>query len=327
MIADTVFIFLALFRMIDCPVHFAPLQGYTDAPYRNFFHRFFGGVDTYYTPFIRMEKGMEFRKKELRDVEPSENSVPGLIPQAIASVPEELRKIVQMLSDKGYNHINLNLGCPFPLLAGRHKGSGILPFPDEVRDLLETLKEFPGISYSVKMRLGWNDPDEALRLLPLFEKFPVSRIILHPRLGVQQYKGTVDMNAFTRFYEACPIPLIYNGDLKTTAEIETVLTGYPRLSGIMIGRGLLADPALALACKSGKKLPDDEYRDRLLQFHNALLQHYSSHYQGGDHQVLTKMKTLWEYLCPDADKKLRKRILKSNKLDVYQCAVQEIFRG
>lgn len=313
--------------MIDCPIHFAPLQGYTDAPYRNFFHQFFGGVDTYYTPFIRVEKSFEFRKRELRDVEPSENRVPDLVPQAIASVPEELRLIVQMLSDKGYDRVDLNLGCPFPLLAGRHKGSGILPFPAEVEDLLKTLEEFPGISFSVKMRLGWNDPDEALRLLPLFEKFPVDQITLHPRLGVQQYKGIVDMDAFTRFYEACSIPLIYNGDLKTIAEAEMIVADYPRLSGIMLGRGLLADPSLALACKSGKKMPDDEYQIRLSRLHNALLQYYSSHYQGGDHQVLTKMKTLWEYLCPEADKKLRKKILKSNKLDVYRNAVQEIFRG
>ena len=304
--------------MINCLVYFAPLQGYTDAPYRNFFHQFFGGVDAYYTPF---------RKKELRDIEPLENCVPNLIPQVIASSSEELRQMIGMLSDKNYNRVDLNLGCPFPLLAGRHKGSGILPFPDEVRKLLETFKEFPEMSFSVKMRLGWKDSEESFRLLPLFEEFPVSHIVLHPRLGIQQYKGTVDMNAFTRFYEYCPVPLIYNGDLKTVSEIERVIADYPRLSGVMIGRGLLADPSLALDCKLGERLSDEEYRMRLSQFHDALLQYYLSHYQGGDHQVLTKMKTLWEFMCPDADKKQRKRVLKANKLDVYQSAVYEIFRG
>lgn len=312
--------------MVDCPVYFAPLQGYTDAPYRNYFHTYFGGVDVYYTPFVRLENGNKFRNRDISDIDPLRNSVPILVPQVIASIPEELRSILCLFEKQGYTRADLNLGCPFPLLVKRHKGSGILPFPEEVEALLKVFLEFPAIDFSIKARLGWESADEIFRLLPLLEKYPVSRVVLHPRLGIQQYKGKTDLKTFSRFYELCPVPLIYNGDLVTLEDIECIIADYPHLAGIMLGRGLLTDPSLALTYKSGTKLPDSEFRERLYCFHNALLQYYSSHYQGGDHQVLAKMKTLWEYLCPDMDRKLRKCILKSRNLDAYRSYVQEILK-
>lgn len=56
------------------PIHFAPLQGYTEAIYRNAHDAFFGGVDTYYTPFVRLEKG-NFRRRDVRGIEPENNGV------------------------------------------------------------------------------------------------------------------------------------------------------------------------------------------------------------------------------------------------------------
>lgn len=117
--------------------------------------------------------------------------------------------------------------------------------------------------------------------------------------------------------------MIYNGDLLSLEDIKYIIADYPHLAGVMLGRGLLADPSLALAYKSGIKLSDSEFRERLYCFHDALLQYYSLHYQGGDHQVLIKMKTLWEYLCPDMDRKLRKCILKSRNLDIYRNYVRK----
>ncbi len=315
------------FNPVDYPIYFAPLQGYTDAPYRNFFHTCFGGVDAYYTPFVRLEKENRFRNRDIRDITPSQNFVPSLIPQAIASDPDELRSILRLFVENGYTNADLNLGCPFPLLAKRHKGSGILPFTDEIEALFKVFADFPSLTFSVKMRLGWKDTGDAFRLLPLLEKYPIARVVLHPRLGIQQYKGECDLKTFTRFYEQCPVPLIYNGDLKTLEDVQTIVAGYPRLAGIMLGRGLLADPALAMACKSGEKIPGNEFLDRLSRLHAALLQYYLSHYQGGEHQVLTKMKTLWEYLCPDIDRKLRKNILKSHNLETYRNNVQEVLQN
>lgn len=165
------------------PIHFAPLQGYTDAVYRQTHARIFGGIDTYYTPFVRVEHG-EIRRKDIRELEPENNRDVPLVPQLIAPDTERLEQIMSLFIAKGFTCADINLGCPFPLLAKRHNGSGMLPYPDEVRRLLEfAVNRYPQIRFSVKMRLGWENPEESLALLPLLNELPLSHIILHPRLG------------------------------------------------------------------------------------------------------------------------------------------------
>lgn len=192
----------------------APLQGFTELAWRNAHAQVFGGIDAYYTPFVRLEKG-EIRNKDKRELLPAGNTVSRLIPQIVAAEPDEFRILVEQISGWGYREIDLNMGCPFPLIVNRRKGSGILPFPDKVAALLHEMETFPEIRFSVKMRLGWERADEWREILPLLNESCVRQITLHPRIGRQQYKGTVDREAFTAFYESCRLPLVYNGDLRT----------------------------------------------------------------------------------------------------------------
>ncbi len=300
-------------------IHFAPLQGYTDAIYRNAHARIFGGVDMYYTPFVRIERG-EFRSRDLRDIHPDKNEAP-LIPQLMAGSADELRRIAALFVEKGYTHADINMGCPFPLLARKRKGSGILAHPDLVQEMLQSIQDIPELKFSVKLRLGWEQADEALALLPLLQQLPIEQIAVHARLGIQQYKGAVDMDAFERFYDACELPLFYNGDLNSAAEIQAIYTRFPKLKGVMLGRGLLGHPEMAAEASTGVLLTSDEKRTRLKEFHNELFNSYSELLQG-DSQLLTKLKTIWEYLLPDADRKLKKKIAKSNKVALYTDAVR-----
>lgn len=309
------------------PIHFAPLQGYTDAVYRQAHARIFGGIDTYYTPFVRVEHG-EIRRKDIRELEPENNRNVPLVPQLIAPDTEKLEQIMSLFIAKSFTCADINLGCPFPLLAKRHNGSGMLPYPDEVRQLLEfAVSRYPQVRFSVKMRLGWEKPEESLALLPLLNELPLSHIILHPRLGKQQYKGSVDLAAFEAFYDGCRHPLFYNGDLLTVADIQSVALRFPRLAGIVIGRGLLANPALAAEYGQGEPLSTDEKGEKLRRFHAELFSQYGNLLQGGDLQLLNKMKTVWEYLLPDADRKARKAVHKATRLDTYQTAVNQLLRG
>lgn len=149
----------------------APLQGFTEAPWRNLHQEVFGGIDAYYTPFVRMEKG-EFRNKDVREIASENNTVSRLIPQLIASTPAELERLAGLFIEKGYKEADINMGCPFPLMTGKHKGSGILPYPAEVEALLKELVHYPELGFSVKMRLGWECADEWRPLLPLLNAAP-----------------------------------------------------------------------------------------------------------------------------------------------------------
>lgn len=310
------------FCIMSLPVCFAPLQGYTDAVYRCAHASLFGGVTAYYTPFVRIEKD-DFRRKDLRDIAPENNRGVAVVPQIIASHPDELRRLVDGVAACGYRRIDINLGCPFPMLARRHKGSGILPFPDEVERLLRPLEGYGGFTFSVKMRLGWESPDESLRLLPLFESLSVRQITLHARLGRQQYKGEPDREAFARFYEVCRLPLLYNGDLVTVDDIQSVERQFPRLSGVMVGRGLLARPWLAEAYTVGSGAVTGRY-ERVERLHNRVFDEYGAVLQGA-HQLLTRMAVFWEYLLPEVDRRLRKRVLKARSIDEYVGAVRTLW--
>lgn len=303
----------------------APLQGFTEAPWRNAHQEIFGGIDAYYTPFVRIERG-EFRNKDLRDIAPENNSVSHLVPQLIASTPAELERLAALFIEQGHKEADLNMGCPFPLIAGKHKGAGILPYPQEVKALLDELVHYPELKFSVKMRLGWESGDEWRLLLPLLNDTPLQRIVLHPRIGKQQYKGEVDGTAFAAFYEECTHPLVYNGDLLTVEDIHRTAETFPRLEGIMLGRGLLVNPALAWEYKEGVLLSQRELYIKVENLHARLLEYYEDHLQG-DAQLLSKMKPYWEYLLPDADRKLKKAIKKATRRDKYLAAVNAMWKG
>ena len=173
-------------KKVKLPIHFAPLQGYTDAIYRQAHARIFGGIASYYTPFVRIEHG-DFRRKDVRELEAENNRGVVLTPQLIASTPETILHILSLFIEKGYQKVDINLGCPFPTLAKRHNGAGLLPYPEEVKALLSAaLEAHPDIRFSVKMRLGWEDSAECMALLPLLNSLPLSHITMHPRLGKQQ---------------------------------------------------------------------------------------------------------------------------------------------
>lgn len=304
-------------------IQLAPLQGYTDCVYRNALHRWFGGVDCFYTPFVRLEHGTVPNRCR-RDVDPARNCVPRLVPQLIAASYEEAKILLDMLCAHGYKEVDINLGCPFPMLVKRRKGCGLLPYPDEVARLLRLVEERTDISFSLKMRLGLETPEEGMALLPLLNRVPLRQITLHARVGRQQYKGACQLEAFSRFAAAYRHPLLYNGDVTAAEDVARVSALVPGLAGVMVGRGLLSRPWLAAECKTGAP-PEAEHRRALLRgFHAELLDGYERQLEGGEAQLVAKMKTLWDYLLPDADRKALKRIQKAQRLSAYLEAVRDI---
>lgn len=304
-------------------IYSAPLQGFTEATWRNLHNMHFGGVDAYFTPFVRYEHG-EIRSKDIRDVERKNNTVPRLVPQIIAATPEEMHPLLSLLQNEEYNEVDINMGCSFPLQARKKHGAGILPHPDMVARLMDEIKKYPSIKFSVKMRLGWENKNEWRALLPVLNNAPLAHITMHPRLGREQYKLPADVEEFAAFATECSHPLIYNGDILTLHDIEQIEARFPTLDGIMIGRGLLANPALALEYCQRKELTSKELCRRVREMHDAMYQVMSPRLQGNT-QLLGKMKPYWEYLMPAMEKRYRKAILKSNTIDKYMQAVSAAF--
>lgn len=210
----------------------------------------------------------------------------------------------------------------------RHRGAGLLSDTQTVKSIMDeiallTVKN--SIKFSVKMRLGQNSPDEAFALLPTLNDAPLAHITLHPRLGKQQYKGAIDFTSFVQFYDECRHPLVYNGDITSVSQMRKMESGYPKLAGIMIGRGMLARPSLAAEYKaasdtSAASISERDLLNKILEMHGKLYEHARSTYQG-DNQILSHIKSFWEYLEPSIPKKAFKKIEKAGNQSEYDAAV------
>ena len=303
-------------------IEFAPLQGYTDAIYRTIHNKVFGGINSYYSPFIRLEKG-EVRQKDIKDILPENNENINLVPQIIVNSNEEFLKLTESVCNLGYKRIDINMGCPFPLQTKKGRGAALLQNTKHLEDIVESINSINDIDFSIKMRLGMDSAEDAKGALEIINKAKLHHITIHPRIAKQQYKGEIDYQTFDYIYQNCLHPIIYNGDILSQEDIYNIINIYPKIDGIMIGRGLLAKPYLAMELNKTIRLSVSERLSMIMKLHDAIYDHYSSVMQG-EHQLLLKMKTFWEYLDEEIGKKPYKAIKKSVNIKKYELAIRLI---
>ncbi len=303
-------------------IEFAPLQGYTDAIYRTIHNKVFGGINCYYSPFIRLEKG-EVRQKDIKDILPENNENINLVPQIIVNNNEEFLKLTESVCNLGYKRIDINMGCPFPLQTKKGRGAALLQNTKHLEDIVESINSINDIDFSIKMRLGMDSAEDAKGALEIINKAKLHHITIHPRIAKQQYKGEIDYQTFDYIYQNCLHPIIYNGDILSQEDIYNIINIYPKIEGVMIGRGLLAKPYLAMELNKTIRLSVSERLSMIMKLHDAIYDHYSSVMQG-EHQLLLKMKTFWEYLDEEIGKKPYKAIKKSVNIKKYELAIRLI---
>lgn len=300
-------------------LHLAPIQGHTDPAYRYFFNKNFKGINKFYTPFIRLERG-EIRIKDLKDLESEFNSEIELVPQIIFKDETELKKLIYEVEKRGYNKIDLNLGCPFPLQTSRGRGAAVIGKKELVENIAKTIENYSDISFSIKMRLGYKESDEWKHIADIINEMKIEHLTIHPRRAIDQYRGEVNIQSFEEFYNTIKKPLIYNGDLREIEDIKRIKENYPSLKGIMLGRGILSRPVLAEEYLRGAAYDKDERLNRMLDLHNQLLSYYED-VLCGESQVLSKIKPFWEYSEEEIGKKAYKAIKKSINMAKYRSAI------
>lgn len=298
------------------PIHFAPLQGYTEDVYRRLHQEIFGGVDVYYTPFVRIEHG-EVRSKDMRDVRPEFNEEVNIVPQVIASDAKELLKLISILQPLGYQRIDVNMGCPFPLQTKHGRGAGLLANKDKVKEIAEVIKDHDSIDFSVKMRLGLDASNQWEDIMPILNDTPLKQITVHPRIATQQYKGELMIDEFERLLGMCKHPIVYNGEVKSVSDIKRIEDTYAgSISGIMIGRGLLARPSLAYEYKNDRELTDAELMQKIRELHSRMLEHFQNIIPG-EPQQLNKIRTFWDYMEETIGRKQWKKVKKAGNMKNY----------
>lgn len=314
------------------PILFSPLQGYTEDAYRRIHAELVGGVDTYYTPFMRVEHG-RLRSKDMRDVKPEYNEGVSVVPQIIASSTAEVDLLFDHIAQLGcYHEVDLNMGCPFPLQTRHGRGAGLMSDTDKVREVVGRLKERcedwnksgnVQMTFSVKMRLGLAGADEWQKVLPVVEEYGPTHLTVHPRVATQQYGGELHMDEFDKLYSTTALPLVYNGDLCSPQDIKRIEDSYPKLKAVMIGRGLLARPSLAAEYAEGEEWSRSRRIELVKEMHDRLLSHLETVIPG-EEQRLSKVRAFWDYMEGTFDKKLLKKVKKAGNMKNYLRAVSEL---
>ncbi len=300
-------------------IYFAPLEGLTDSTYRKLHHKYFPGVDRYYTPFFSPTSSRKLTPREIRELPPADAFGVSVIPQLLTKSPEDFLWMCEKFQDLGYSEINLNTGCPSGTVTAKGKGAGMLREPENLDRFLNEIFEKATVGISVKTRLGFENPDEFTEILEIFNRYPIQELIIHPRVRTAFYKGAVNKEAFSYAVTHSRIPLCYNGNLNTAADIQKISKEFPTLQTVMLGRGLIADP--------GMFSPGGTDRNALQAFFDELLEEYQISF-GGSRNAMFRLKEHWRYLlCKfENSEKLGKRLRKTTDLGEYKSITKEIFQ-
>ena len=300
----------------------APMEGLTGVIFRQVHSRFFGGADQYYIPFVTPTTLPKFTERQLRELAPEVNAGFEAVPQLLTRRTEDFIWAAKALADLGYTEVNLNLGCPAGTVVAKGKGSGFLRTPNELQQFLDTIFNTDlGIDVSVKTRVGWSDEAEFDLLTDVYNHFPMKVLIVHPRLKTDMYRGKPRKELLDRYAATMKMPLGYNGDLVTPADIETIQERYTGLQQIMVGRALMADPALFRKAKGGESAT----REEIVAFSSTLFEAYATAFESRNN-ALMRMKEYWFYqlnLFKDSEKP-GKNLFKSKTPEAFFEALKPV---
>lgn len=293
--------------------YLAPMEGLTDSVYRTLHHEYFGGVDRYYTPFFSPTEVHRLTPREMRELDPANNPAP-TVPQLLCKNAEDFLWMAEQIAALGYDEINLNLGCPSGTVTAKKKGAGMLADTDALEFFLDRVFAKSPVPISIKTRIGYQDTEELPALLEIYNRYPVKELTVHARTGKEMYRGTPHLDAYGYVCEHTQIPLCYNGNVSTRADAAYIAERFPDTQAIMLGRGLLANPALL----SDKRVT----RALMMEFHRALTDRYRV-VLGSEHAVAGRLKEIWLLMSGtfEQDKKYVKRLQQSETLAELEGAV------
>ena len=306
-------------------LYLAPLQSFTDHHFRNAFQQVLGDVDRFYAPYLKMSNDGVIKEGPKKDVLPKNNPFEIVVPQIMACCTEDFLVMANYLIDLGYQEVNWNLGCPYPMVANRDLGSGILGKPEKIYQILEDVIPQIQMKLGLKMRMGYESTEDILTILPKLNDFPLSEIIVHARYGKQLYQGQCDHDRFKECIALSNHRLVYNGDINTVEDFRRIKSLFPEINHFMIGRGAISNPFLfEMIQEDSIEFPEDRM-EVFSDFLNLLLESYLKETQN-EGNVLIKMKHYWEYFSESFEngKRYYRIVKKVNSIPEYQRFIDEL---
>ena len=303
----------------------APMEGLTDRVWRQAHQKWFafpGAPARDYAPFISPPENRVLIKKKMAELAPEANPGAPVIPQLLAKDGELAAWMIGQLRALGYTEVNLNFGCPSGTVTAKGKGSGMLRSPETLNAFLTAVFANAEGPISVKTRLGVEKPEEFAAILAVYNQYPICELTIHPRVMRQLYRGQADRAAFAAALPSCTMPVCYNGDVTTAEQLQALEADFPALSGIMVGRGIIADPALLRKACGGAPAAREELRGYLADLYHGYTELF-----GSAGCAVSRMKGHWFYLIHkfEGAEKLEKQLRKAREPWEYEVIVNQIF--
>lgn len=274
----------------------APLQTYTDFHFRNAHQQVFSGVDRFYAPYLKLNNDGTIKDAPKKDILPVNNPFQIVVPQIMACCAKDFLFMAEYISDLGYEEVNWNLGCPYPMVTNKNLGAGLLDKPEFLLQELEEILKNTTLKVGIKMRMGVEDTSDSLRIVPGLNDFPLTELIIHARYAKQLYNGSCDHDRFAECLSLSKHAIVYNGDITEAEHLQELSNQFGGHQRFMIGRGAMINPALFEEVKTGEWLSSEEYRTRLLKFmrllHKSLIR-----YNDAPGYAIGKLQSYWEYLA------------------------------
>ncbi len=308
-------------------IYLAPFQGITTYTYREVYTKYFGGVDKLFTPFFTGKQKPNSQSKRAFEFNFTHQNRVEVVPQILSKEPDEIAQFANFCDKKGFNEVNWNLGCPYPRVANKKRGSGMLPYPDMISEILEKVMSEIDINFSIKCRLGYFEENEILKLMDVFNSHKIYELTIHARIGKQLYAGDVRIEALKKAISKSKIDIIYNGDVFSKNDFDRISDDII-LNNWMIGRGLLVDPFLPIKIKN-------EYIPELLEqkeiVYKFITDLYLAYRKKGNNkpQSIGVVKELWGFMAYSFNnsQKVFNTIKKAKSFDEYEEIVAAIFRN
>lgn len=302
--------------------YLAPMEGITGHIYRNAYEKYFHNIDKYFTPFIVPNESLSLKTKELRDMLPENNEGLNIVPQILTNNAEGFILTANKLKQLGYEEINLNLGCPAGTVVSKNRGSGFLAYPEELDRFLDEIYKINDMKISIKTRLGKESADEFYKLIEIYNKYPLEELIIHPRTREDFYGNTPNLEVFKDSLKLSKHSICYNGDIFTVDKYNKIITEFPDIDKVMLGRGILANPGLIGEIKDNRFVT----KEILKKFHDEIFENYIILLKE-DKNAMYRMKELWGYMSHifTNNKKYYKKIKKAQKAIDYKNAVNSLF--
>lgn len=307
----------------DMEFYFAPFEGITGYIYRNAYEKIFEEIpEKFFSPFIAVSSQGMTKHRELADVCPENNKGIHLVPQLLGNNKEALLTCIRQLEQLGYQEVNLNIGCPYGTVVSKKKGAGLLAEPELLHDILDEIYSQSPIAVSVKTRIGMERMEGWADLLEIYNEYPVSELIIHPRVREDFYKNKPVLEAYAYALNNSRTKVCYNGDIFTVEDYERLIKEFPDTKRVMLGRGMLCNPFLLSLIKKGGQI----HKETVKAFHDEVYHNYRQ-VVPGDINTLFKMKELWTYMqyLFDNREKYIKKIRKAQRATEYESAVRELF--